>query len=524
MNSPAEKPTNVRYGVLGFACALATITYLDRVCFGTVMPYIEAEFNLTESDKGKLFTAFAFAYALFEVPTGWLGDKYGARQTLVRVVLWWSVFTMLTGSIYPTPGSMLAFVLMLTVRFLFGMGEAGAYPNIARAFHTWFPFAERGFAKGTVWMASRFSGGITAFIVYALMFETSFASSTPEYQDRNERIVLGALGSSAGDPWTAVVAAGATLADYRVTHWRHTFFIFGGLGLAWCVLWWWWYRDDPAANPAVNAAELDLIKAPYSKSAATALKAGEPPHQPPPVYQESKPMVVPWGKLLTSVNLWLLCIMYFCGAFGWYLNITYLPGYLKEMGIDRGNERWTAQFWIAGLMAGLPLLVGSLSCLIGGYLTDVFIRQTGNRKWGRRLFGVVGHGLCATCYFVAIFYMKSPWIFILLIAFAAFWNDLTMGAAWASCLDIGRRYSGIVAGCMNSVGNMGGALAGYLTGRILDWNTAGLTKGTSEYETAKDHGWTINMLLWGSAYALAVLCWFWFDATRPIDPDGEHNG
>ena len=114
--------------------------------------------------------------------------------------------------------------------------------------------------------------------------------------------------------------------------------------------------------------------------------------------------------------------------------------------------------------AGLPLLLGSLACIVGGYLTDMFIKKTGNRKWGRRLFGIIGHGLCATCYFVAIFYMRNPWAFVLLIAFAAFWNDLTMGSSWASCLDIGKRYSGIVAGCMNTVGNLGGALAGILLG------------------------------------------------------------
>lgn len=475
MSISVEKPTNVRYGVLGFACVLSMITYLDRVCFGTVMPYLEAEFKLTESEKGMLFTAFAFAYAAFEVPTGWLGDKFGAHKTLIRIVLWWSVFTALTGLIFPWMAG--AFVVLFVVRFLFGVGEAGAYPNIARAFHNWFPFGERGFAKGAVWMAGRFAGGITAFIVYALMYETVSADSA-----------------------------------HVVVHWRHTFYIFGGLGVLWCVLWWWWYRDNPADKAAVNAAEIALIR------------AGERQH--------TDKLVVPWGKLLKSANLWILCLMYFCAAYGWYLNITFFPGYLKDqLHIERGSEKWTSQFWIAGLMAGLPLLVGSVSCLLGGVLTDMFIRRTGNRKWGRRLFGVIGHGLCASCFFVATYFMKSPWTFVLLIAFAAFWNDLTMGAAWASCLDIGKRYSGIVAGCMNTVGNLGGALAGILTGKILDWHTGTLTRGTEgavtgfveaiPFGSAKDEGWIVNICLWGSAYVLAVVCWFWFDATKPIEPDSE---
>jgi len=474
MNAPTsvalDKPTNVRYGVLGFACILSMITYLDRVCFGTVAGDVQREFGLSETQKGWLFTAFAFAYAAFEVPSGWLGDRFGARKTLIRIVLWWSVFTALTGVVGLTVGGVVlgGFMTMLIIRFLFGVGEAGAYPNIARAFHSWFPFEERGSAKGAVWMAGRFAGGITAFIVYALIYDT-------------------------------VAADGSTM-----THWRHVFYIFGALGIVWCIAWWWWYRDHPAEKEGVNAAEIALIQ-------------GNEDHS-------HTKLVVPWVKLLTSVNLWVLCAMYFCAAYGWYLNITYFPGYLKDqLGIERGTEKWTSQFWIAGLMAGLPLLVGSVACLVGGLLTDSFIKRTGNRKWGRRLFGVIGHGLCACCFFLAIYFMKSPWMFVILIAAAAFWNDITMGSAWASCLDIGRRYSGIVAGCMNTVGNLGGAVAGILTGRILDWHTASLAPNTPEFEAAKNQGWIINISLFGSAYVVAVVCWFWFDATKPVAPDPEHS-
>src|SRR5262245_45217309 len=144
--SPAAvaQPTRVRYGVLAFCCALSMITYLDLTCFGSVAPMIQREFALTASQLGLLFTAFALAYAAFEVPTGWLGDLFGARRTLIRIVLWWSVFTALTGAIYPGAH---AFFALLAVRFLFGVGEAGAYPNISRAFASWFPFGERGPAQ-----------------------------------------------------------------------------------------------------------------------------------------------------------------------------------------------------------------------------------------------------------------------------------------------------------------------------------------------------------------------------------------
>src|SRR5205823_14549693 len=138
VSSPAalQRPTRVRYGVLGLACSLSMITYLDRVCFGSVADYIKDEFGLTYTQRGLLFTAFALAYAVFEVPSGWLGDVYGPRRTLIRIVLWWSLFTALTGCIWSFSYNLGLFVLsgyvcLLVVRFLFGMGEAGAYPNIS---------------------------------------------------------------------------------------------------------------------------------------------------------------------------------------------------------------------------------------------------------------------------------------------------------------------------------------------------------------------------------------------------------
>src|SRR4051812_22029695 len=123
MSIAIEKPTAVRYRVLAFACVLSMITYLDRVSFGTVAEHIETEFDFSKTQMGWIFFAFAFSYSVFEVPSGWLGDKYGARVTLIRIVLWWSVFTALTGSVYP---GVFAFPLLFAVRFLFGMGEAGA--------------------------------------------------------------------------------------------------------------------------------------------------------------------------------------------------------------------------------------------------------------------------------------------------------------------------------------------------------------------------------------------------------------
>ena len=453
MNSPTllSRPTRVRYGVLGFACALATITYLDRFCLGTVMVNIEREFGLSPIQTGWLLGGFALAYSLFEVPSGWLGDVYGPKRTLLRIVLWWSLFATLTGLIWPFSLD-LGFVVvtgfgaLVVVQFLFGAGEAGAFPNISRTFHNWFPVTERGFAQGAVWMAGRLGGGITALVVTALVFQRTQADGSV------------------------------------IVYWRHVFWIFGVVGVCWCIGFWLWFRDRPEQHPGVNEAELAYINAGRPAQAAHTSHAN-----------------VPWKRLFTNRNLWILCLMYFCGAYGWYFNLQRLPKYLEE---EYQVTVASHGFWLSSLLKGAPLLLGALACLLGGVLTDLFIRRTGNRKWGRRLFGVVGHGVCALCWFAALF-CTSPIAFVACVALAAFWNDLTMGSAWASCLDIGGKFSGIVAGCMNTIGNLGGFVAGVAGGMVLQ-----------QFE--EKLGWRINFISYGAAYVVAVFLWMAFDATKPV--------
>src|SRR5262245_2062741 len=327
--SPAlETPTRVRYGVLGFACSLSMITYLDRVCFGKAAPELARELDYgSVADLWPAITAFALAYAVFEVPSGWLGDVFGPKRTIIRIVLWWSLFTALTGTVTAALGGL---VLLTVLRFLFGMGEAGAYPHITRALHNWFPASGRAGAQGMVWMAGRFMGGMTP-LVWVL--------------------VTSVLGLS----------------------WRAAFFLFAILGVLWCVSFYYWFRDRPQDHPAVNQGEVDLIE-------SGRVDVGQAHAN------------VPWGRLLRSPNLWCLCLMYFCAAYGWYFNITYLPDFLEKQYEVEKTDVW------GQLYAGGPLIFGALTCLVGGLLSDWFIRRTGNRKWGRRLFGVIGHSLCALCY------------------------------------------------------------------------------------------------------------------------------
>jgi MFS family permease len=188
--------------------ALAAITYLDRVCISIAAPLMMRDLRLTAVQMGYVFSAFTLAYGLFEIPTAWWADRVGSRRVLTRIVLWWSAFTMATAAAFN-------YVTLLTVRFLFGVGEAGAWPNAARVFARWIPERERGRVQGLFFAAAHLSGGLTPLLVAYLMTRL---------------------------PWRAV------------------FPIVGCTGLVWALLWFRWFRDEPRDHRSVGAAERDLIE------------------------------------------------------------------------------------------------------------------------------------------------------------------------------------------------------------------------------------------------------------------------
>jgi MFS transporter, ACS family, glucarate transporter len=200
--------THVRYKVLAMTMVLGAITYLDRVTISITRPDVARDLNLSPTQMGYVFSAFYLAYALFEIPTGWWGDRVGTRRVLTRIVCWWSTFTVLTGLAFN-------YSSLVAIRFLFGAGEAGALPNATRTFSRWFPRQERGTAQGIFFMSMHLAGGLTPLLVTALL----------AYFD-----------------------------------WRTLFALFGSLGFAWSVAWYRWFRDAPAEHRGVGATERELIE------------------------------------------------------------------------------------------------------------------------------------------------------------------------------------------------------------------------------------------------------------------------
>jgi MFS transporter, ACS family, glucarate transporter len=147
-----------RYRVGALLFLLAVITYLDRVCISVAGPRIQEYLRIGPQQWGWVVGVFAIAYAVFEIPGGWMADRFGPRITLTRIVLWWSAFTGLTGAVSSYP-------FLLLTRFWFGAGEAGAFPNAAASIASWFPASERGRAFGFLSMAMQTGGAVSPFLV-----------------------------------------------------------------------------------------------------------------------------------------------------------------------------------------------------------------------------------------------------------------------------------------------------------------------------------------------------------------------
>jgi ACS family glucarate transporter-like MFS transporter len=266
--SVTARATHTRYIVVGFMMALAMVTYLDRACIGTMKTSIQAEFGLTEGQFSWVFVAFGLAYAMFEIPTARWADQRGAKGVFSRIVIWWSAFTLLTAAAWN-------YASLLVMRFLFGAGEAGAFPCMARVLSRWMPFKERGSAKGVFFASAYTAGGLTPPIVLYLMLTFS---------------------------------------------WREILVMFGLIGIVWVVAWNWWFRDEPTEHPRANEAERALIV------------ADRPPEQ-------SSPRGWPfWRGLLQQRNVRLLCLLYMPNCATFYYCITWLPSYLEvKHGFDRDD-------------------------------------------------------------------------------------------------------------------------------------------------------------------------------------------
>ena len=295
-----EQPTWVRYQVLAAACTLAIITYLHRVGFATAWAEFKTPLRLTDDHLGWVMAAFMLGYGVFEMPWGFLGDRFGVRHMVAAIILGGSTLTALVVMVaFLPPDVAWIFAYLIVLRFLFGAFQAGTFPAIARILADWMPSSERGSAQGAIWMSSRLGGAIAPLLLVWL---------------------FGFLGG-----------------------WKQPLVLLGFLGLVWCALFWPWFRNRPHEMPAVNEAERKQILSGQAGHAGQGHVA------------------VPWRKMARSKSVWSLCVMYGFLGFSGNFYLTLLPTYLKHhRHFDSQATAWLTSLPFAfGVIASLA--GGSLS-------------------------------------------------------------------------------------------------------------------------------------------------------------------
>lgn len=288
-----------RFLLIFGAFAASVLMWVDRACISAAKSDIAADLMFSDKQMGWVMSAFSLGYALFQVPGGKLADRFGPRIVMTGVCIFWSIFTSLTGVVR-------GLYAMLGIRFLFGMGEAGGYPTIARAFANWLPMSERGIANSI-----SFSGGR-----------------------------LGAAIAMPGMVWLIATLGG----------WQQTFWFFGAVGLLFAIVWFAFFRDSPEKHFAISEAEREHI-----------IASRKPPKK-NDMSAEVEQAPLTFFEMLNSPNLLMLMVQYVAHNFTFFFTITWFFPYLKET-----YNLTDAQ---AGWCTSAPFLCGVVGNWLAGFTVD----------------------------------------------------------------------------------------------------------------------------------------------------------
>ncbi len=376
--------------VVGTFC-LSVLLYVDRTCISTAKDEIVKEFVLSDIQWAWVLASFALGYALFQTPGGMMADRLGSRGVLTAVVTAWSIFTGMTAIAWN-------FASLIVIRFLFGAGEAGAFPGLAKVVYAWIPIRERGLVKGINFSGSRIGAAIAMPVIAAL---------------------IAALG------------------------WKFTFVALMVVGFAWSTFWWCWFRNDPTAHKYLSAEERDYILAGRQQ----ALEAAESSQNPLSIALETR-KGISLGALLVSGNMWLMMAQYFASNFTFFFSLSWLYPYVKST--------YQLNAIGAGYAAMIPLLAGAVGNIVSGGVVD-YLYRCGWSDWSRKLPAILGFILAALGMVMSLDQASVFWA-IFWLSIAIFGADMTLSPSWSFCIDIGGRNAGAVSGTMNMAGNLGSAI------------------------------------------------------------------
>ena len=378
----------IRFLLVVCTFLLTVLLYIDRACISAAKDEICSDLGFDLTDFGWVMAVFTLGYALFQVPTGKLADKFGPRGVISGIVFIWSALTALTGFAWN-------YVSMLFIRFFFGAGEAGAFPSLAKVVFNWFPVKERGVVQGINFSGSR-------------------------------------LGAAFALPLVAWMIT--------VVGWRSSFFIFGGVGIVFAILWFLFFKNKPEESKTLGDTEKEYILANRQEAAA-------------------KPVAIPFSKIIKSKNVWMTMIQYVCSNFTFYFTLTWMFPFIKtKFGLSPVE---------AGLYSSVPLIAGAVGNWFGGVLVDWLYRVKG-LKISRRIPPIIGFTLAAFG-MVMVTASTSSTMAVVFLAIAVFGADMTLSPSWAFCIDIGKDNAGAVSGTMNMAGNLGAFITIIAYPYLFEW-------------------------------------------------------
>lgn len=387
-----SRPSIIRWKILVILALASFISYVLRTNLSFAAPEMMKDLGLDEVQWGWVLAAFTAGYALFQFPGGILGDRFGPRRVLTAIAVLWAVLTVVT-SLVPGPEAAstgLIIAVLFLVRFLVGAVHAPIFPVMNASIVRWFPVGGWALPSGLS-STGLTLGGAAAAIVLPLMI-----------------IQLG---------------------------WRVTFLCVAPLGLLTAVLWWWYSRDEPSSHPAINEAEIELIR----KGREIKAIPGEAPVE---------ASGSDWLRVLKNRDVLFLMLSYSSMNFVFYIVFNWFFYYLVEVRQFSATD--------AGFVASAQWIAGAAGAALGGWLCDRMCKGLGLR-WGCRWPVIIGMTVSAILLLVGALH-SNAYVAVSAMVLLFFFNQLNEGPYWATSIAVGGRHAGAAGGVMNTGANVMGII------------------------------------------------------------------
>ncbi len=436
----------------------------------------------TKDQMGLVLSIWLWTYAVFQIPSGLLGDRFGSRWCLPAFCLVWSLATWGTGLVSWLP-------LLLGLRLLFGAAQAGIFPCGAIIVREWLPEISRGRATALV-AASQQVGGILAATIVGLWLGMYFALWRPEW--------LAAQQTSIPDPpaWFVAAPDFVQSACRSIFHWRGMFFWLAVPGVIWSVWFAWWFRDRPSEHPGVNAAELAAMPSLAATRHAESIPADGRSRGVEPADADVRENV--WSAMLASPTMWLIGAQQFCRGFGYIFYQTWFATFLQETR--------DVSVKASGFFTSMTLGAALAGSLVGGSVSDWVLIRTGSRRLAKQGVAVVGL-MGAALFAGAAYFATSANGAIAVLSLGSFCAALAGPSAYSLTIDVAGRHVATVFGTMNMCGNIGAAVFPLIVPPLLR---------LSDRMSLGNTGWDLVLFLFAAIYAVAALCWAFLDPNGTI--------